>query len=134
MQCGPGTIYPPIGIAAGATMNRVALEAMILATTRAATICPMDQTSSPPGGVYTPLAQALIIWKDAPFWTVGPPIPQTSSPPLSVTRSGARRTYDPGTQRDPGPPGVRRTGTDTLPPSVKLADPIGFRPTLVNSR
>jgi ribulose-bisphosphate carboxylase large chain len=68
LQFGGGTIGHPDGIAAGATANRVALEAMILARNEgrdyvnegpqiledAATGCP-------------PLARALDLWKDITF-------------------------------------------------------------------
>src|SRR6059058_2983974 len=52
LQFGGGTIGHPMGIQAGATANRVALEAMILA--KAAETC-------------TPLKSALEVWKDVTF-------------------------------------------------------------------
>jgi ribulose-bisphosphate carboxylase large chain len=68
MQFGGGTIGHPMGIAAGATANRVALEAMILARNEG-----RDYLSEGPDILAaaarqcTPLAQALEVWKDVSF-------------------------------------------------------------------
>ena len=68
MQFGGGTIGHPMGIAAGATANRVALEAMILARNEG-----RDYLAEGPDILAaaarscTPLAQALTVWKDVTF-------------------------------------------------------------------
>ncbi len=68
LQFGGGTIGHPMGIAAGATANRVALEAMILARNEG-----RDYLAEGPDILAaaarscTPLAQALTIWKDVTF-------------------------------------------------------------------
>jgi ribulose-bisphosphate carboxylase large chain len=68
MQFGGGTIGHPMGIAAGATANRVALEAMILARNEG-----RDYLAEGPDILAaaarrcTPLAQALEVWKDVTF-------------------------------------------------------------------
>jgi ribulose-bisphosphate carboxylase large chain len=68
LQFGGGTIGHPMGIAAGATANRVALEAMILARNEG-----RDYLSEGPEILTaaarhcTPLAQALEVWKDVTF-------------------------------------------------------------------
>jgi ribulose-bisphosphate carboxylase large chain len=68
LQFGGGTIGHPMGIAAGATANRVALEAMILARNEG-----RDYLAEGPDILAaaargcTPLAQALTIWKDVSF-------------------------------------------------------------------
>ncbi|WP_428486747.1 ribulose-1,5-bisphosphate carboxylase/oxygenase large subunit [Rhodopila sp.] len=68
LQFGGGTIGHPMGIAAGATANRVALEAMILARNEG-----RDYLNEGPDILAaaarscTPLAQALTVWKDVTF-------------------------------------------------------------------
>lgn len=68
LQFGGGTIGHPMGIAAGATANRVALEAMILARNEG-----RDYLAEGPdilaaaARTCTPLAQALTVWKDVSF-------------------------------------------------------------------
>ncbi|PNG25891.1 form I ribulose bisphosphate carboxylase large subunit [Methylocella silvestris] len=68
LQFGGGTIGHPMGIAAGATANRVALEAMIFARN-----CGRDTLAEGPAILEdaargcTPLRQALDVWKDVSF-------------------------------------------------------------------
>jgi ribulose-bisphosphate carboxylase large chain len=68
LQFGGGTIGHPMGIAAGATANRVALEAVILARNEG-----RDYLAEGPDILVaaarscTPLAQALTVWKDVTF-------------------------------------------------------------------
>jgi ribulose-bisphosphate carboxylase large chain len=68
LQFGGGTIGHPMGIQAGATANRVALEAMILARNEG-----RDYVSEGPeilakaAASCTPLKQALEVWKDVTF-------------------------------------------------------------------
>jgi ribulose-bisphosphate carboxylase large chain len=68
LQFGGGTIGHPLGIAAGATANRVALEAMILARNEG-----RDIMAEGPDILFKaskqcqPLAQALEVWKDVTF-------------------------------------------------------------------
>ena len=68
LQFGGGTIGHPMGIQAGATANRVALEAMILARNEG-----RDYLAEGPDILAaaarhcTPLAQALEVWKDVSF-------------------------------------------------------------------
>ena len=68
LQFGGGTIGHPAGIAAGATANRVALEAMIFARNAG-----RDYVNEGPDILAaaakncTPLAQALETWKDVTF-------------------------------------------------------------------
>ena len=68
LQFGGGTIGHPMGIAAGATANRVALEAMILARNEG-----RDYLNEGPDILNVaakscqPLAQALEVWKDVTF-------------------------------------------------------------------
>ena len=68
LQFGGGTIGHPMGIAAGATANRVALEAMILARNEG-----RDYLAEGPDILAAaarscvPLAQALTVWKDVTF-------------------------------------------------------------------
>ena len=68
LQFGGGTIGHPLGIAAGATANRVALEAMVLARNEGRDIVregPEILTNAAKGCL--PLAQALEVWKDVTF-------------------------------------------------------------------
>jgi ribulose-bisphosphate carboxylase large chain len=68
LQFGGGTIGHPMGIAAGATANRVALEAMVLARNEG-----RDFVSEGPDILAEaarhclPLRQALETWKDVTF-------------------------------------------------------------------
>jgi ribulose-bisphosphate carboxylase large chain len=68
LQFGGGTIGHPMGIAAGAAANRVALEAMILARNEG-----RDYLADGPAILNAaarhcqPLAQALEVWKDVTF-------------------------------------------------------------------
>jgi ribulose-bisphosphate carboxylase large chain len=68
LQFGGGTIGHPMGIAAGATANRVALEAMVLARNEG-----RDITTEGPEILERaarhcqPLAQALEVWKDVTY-------------------------------------------------------------------
>ena len=68
LQFGGGTIGHPMGIAAGATANRVALEAMILARNEGRDFMAEgpDILAAAARGC-TPLAQALTVWKDVTF-------------------------------------------------------------------
>jgi ribulose-bisphosphate carboxylase large chain len=68
LQFGGGTIGHPMGIAAGATANRVALEAMILARNEGRDYLAEgpDILSAAARGC-TPLAEALTVWKDVTF-------------------------------------------------------------------
>ena len=68
LQFGGGTIGHPMGIAAGATANRVALEAMILARNEGRDY--VDEGPEILGEAAkscTPLKAALEIWKDVTF-------------------------------------------------------------------
>ena len=67
LQFGGGTIGHPMGIQAGATANRVALEAMILARNEGRDIWPKDPTSWPRPPRCAPLRAALDVWKDVTF-------------------------------------------------------------------
>jgi ribulose-bisphosphate carboxylase large chain len=68
LQFGGGTIGHPMGVAAGATANRVALEAMILARNEG-----RDYLREGPEILNAaarhclPLKQALEVWKDVTF-------------------------------------------------------------------
>lgn len=68
LQFGGGTIGHPMGIAAGATANRVALEAMVLARNEGKDIVAegpdiLEQAAR----TCQPLAQALHVWKDVTY-------------------------------------------------------------------
>jgi ribulose-bisphosphate carboxylase large chain len=68
LQFGGGTIGHPTGIQAGATANRVALEAMVLARNEGRDILnEAPQILADAARHCTPLAQALNIWKDVTF-------------------------------------------------------------------
>jgi len=68
LQFGGGTIGHPMGIQAGATANRVALEAMVLARNEGRDILnEAPQILADAARHCTPLAQALNIWKDVTF-------------------------------------------------------------------
>ena len=68
LQFGGGTIGHPMGIAAGATANRVALEAMIFARNAGRDILAEGPSILEEAAkACTPLRQALDIWKDVSF-------------------------------------------------------------------
>jgi ribulose-bisphosphate carboxylase large chain len=68
LQFGGGTIGHPQGIAPGATANRVALEAMILARNEGRDILAEGPEILERAARHcTPLAQALTTWKDVTF-------------------------------------------------------------------
>ncbi|MEA2732255.1 MAG: ribulose-bisphosphate carboxylase large chain [Acetobacteraceae bacterium] len=68
LQFGGGTIGHPMGIAAGATANRVALEAIILARNEGRdTFAEGPDILAAAARGCTPLAQALTVWKDVNF-------------------------------------------------------------------
>ena len=68
LQFGGGTIGHPMGIAAGATANRVALEAMILARNEGRDIVAEGPDILQDAAKWCqPLAQALEVWKDVTF-------------------------------------------------------------------
>lgn len=68
LQFGGGTIGHPMGIAAGATANRVALEAMVLARNEGRDIMAEGpEILAAAARFCTPLAQALETWKDVTF-------------------------------------------------------------------
>ncbi len=68
LQFGGGTIGHPMGIAAGATANRVALEAMVLARNEGRDIAVEGpEILNEAAKCCTPLRQALDVWKDVTF-------------------------------------------------------------------
>ncbi|HYZ31183.1 MAG TPA: form I ribulose bisphosphate carboxylase large subunit [Crenalkalicoccus sp.] len=68
LQFGGGTIGHPMGIAAGATANRVALEAMVLARNEGRDfLAEGPEILAAAARHCTPLAQALEVWKDVTF-------------------------------------------------------------------
>jgi ribulose-bisphosphate carboxylase large chain len=68
LQFGGGTIGHPMGIAAGATANRVALEAMIFARNAGRdTLAEGERILEDAAKTCTPLKQALDTWKDVSF-------------------------------------------------------------------
>ena len=68
LQFGGGTIGHPMGIGAGATANRVALEAMVLARNEGRDIWNEGpQILEQAARHCTPLKQALETWKDVTF-------------------------------------------------------------------
>jgi ribulose-bisphosphate carboxylase large chain len=68
LQFGGGTIGHPLGIAAGATANRVALEAMVLARNEGRDIMAEGpQILNDAGKTCLPLRQALDTWGDVTF-------------------------------------------------------------------
>src|SRR5256885_6274589 len=68
LQFGGGTIGHPMGIQAGATANRVALEAMILARNEGRdTKVEGPQILADAARHCQPLRQALDVWKDVTF-------------------------------------------------------------------
>jgi len=85
LQFGGGTIGHPMGIAAGATANRVALECMILARNEGRDILNegpdiLNQAAK----TCTPLMQALDTWKDVTFNYTS-----TDSPDYQVTATAS---------------------------------------------
>ena len=82
LQFGGGTIGHPMGIQAGATANRVALEAMVLARNEGRDICrggPADPRRRRPGAAPR-CAPRSRPGRTSPS-TTRPPTPSTSSPP-----------------------------------------------------
>jgi ribulose-bisphosphate carboxylase large chain len=68
LQFGGGTIGHPMGIAAGATANRVALEAMVLARNEGREIWNEGPRILEQAARHcTPLKAALETWKDVTF-------------------------------------------------------------------
>jgi ribulose-bisphosphate carboxylase large chain len=68
LQFGGGTIGHPMGIVAGATANRVALEAMVLARNEGRDIVNEGpQILEDAARFCLPLKQALEVWKDVTF-------------------------------------------------------------------
>jgi ribulose-bisphosphate carboxylase large chain len=68
LQFGGGTIGHPLGIAAGATANRVALEAMVLARNEGRDIMQEGPDILNEAGKWClPLRQALDTWGDVTF-------------------------------------------------------------------
>jgi ribulose-bisphosphate carboxylase large chain len=68
LQFGGGTIGHPMGIAAGATANRVALEAMVLARNEGRNIASEGPEILNEAAKWcAPLRQALEVWKDVTF-------------------------------------------------------------------
>ena len=68
LQFGGGTIGHPMGIEAGATANRVALEAIIKARNEGRDIWHEGpQILATAGRTCTPLSAALDTWKDVTF-------------------------------------------------------------------
>ncbi|MDI6836969.1 MAG: RuBisCO large subunit C-terminal-like domain-containing protein, partial [Rhizobiaceae bacterium] len=68
LQFGGGTIGHPMGIAAGATANRVALECMVLARNEGRDIVNEGPEILRAAARHCqPLQQALDVWKDVTF-------------------------------------------------------------------
>jgi ribulose-bisphosphate carboxylase large chain len=68
LQFGGGTIGHPMGIQAGATANRVALEAMILARNEGRDyLHEGPEILAKAAETCTPLKAALEVWKDVTF-------------------------------------------------------------------
>ena len=68
LQFGGGTIGHPMGIQAGATANRVALEAMVLARNEGRDIWNEGPEILAKAALScTPLREALEVWKDVTF-------------------------------------------------------------------
>ena len=68
LQFGGGTIGHPMGIAAGATANRVALEAMVFARNAGRdTLAEGEAILEEAARGCAPLRQALEVWKDVTF-------------------------------------------------------------------
>ncbi len=85
LQFGGGTIGHPMGIAAGATANRVALEAMVLARNEGRDIMAEGpQILEAAAKHCTPLKAALDTWKDVTF-----DYASTDTPDFAVTPTAA---------------------------------------------
>ncbi|HEX2018850.1 MAG TPA: form I ribulose bisphosphate carboxylase large subunit [Aurantimonas sp.] len=85
LQFGGGTIGHPMGIAAGATANRVALECMILARNEGRDILREGpDILEAAARTCTPLKQALDTWKDVTFNYTS-----TDAPDYAVTATAA---------------------------------------------
>src|SRR5581483_693418 len=83
LQFGGGTIGHPMGIAAGATANRVALEAMILARNEGRDyLAEGPEILEAAAQQCKPLARALEVWKDVTF-----NYESTDTPDVMVTPS-----------------------------------------------
>ncbi len=68
LQFGGGTIGHPMGIQAGATANRVALEAMVLARNEGRDyVAEGPEILAEAAKTCTPLRQALDVWRDVTF-------------------------------------------------------------------
>jgi ribulose-bisphosphate carboxylase large chain len=81
LQFGGGTIGHPMGIAAGATANRVAVEAMIMARNEGREVLPEGPEILARAARGCPeLAAALEVWKDVTF-----DFESTDTPDLAVT-------------------------------------------------
>jgi ribulose-bisphosphate carboxylase large chain len=85
LQFGGGTIGHPMGIQAGATANRVALEAMVKARNEGRDIANEGpQILQDAAKRCAPLAQALDTWKDVTFNYTS-----TDTPDFAVTPTAA---------------------------------------------
>jgi ribulose-bisphosphate carboxylase large chain len=85
LQFGGGTIGHPLGIAAGATANRVALEAMVKARNEGRDIAREGpQILDAAARWCAPLAQALNTWKDVTF-----DYASTDTPDYAVTATAS---------------------------------------------
>jgi ribulose-bisphosphate carboxylase large chain len=85
LQFGGGTIGHPMGIQAGATANRVALEAMVKARNEGRDIAREGpQILEAAARQCTPLAQALETWKDVTFNYTS-----TDTPDFAVTATAS---------------------------------------------
>lgn len=85
LQFGGGTIGHPMGIAAGAIANRVALEAMILARNEGRDIkAEGPEILEKAGKFCQPLAQALSTWKDITFDYTSTDAPDFAPTPTAV--------------------------------------------------
>ncbi len=90
LQFGGGTIGHPMGIAAGATANRVALEAMILARNEGRD-CLQEGPDILNAAAKScqPLAQALEVWKDVTFDYTSTDTPDFVPTPTAAWQAGA---------------------------------------------
>jgi ribulose-bisphosphate carboxylase large chain len=85
LQFGGGTIGHPMGVQAGATANRVALEAMVKARNEGRDIAVEGpQILEAAAQRCAPLAQALETWKDVTF-----DYASTDTPDFAVTPTAA---------------------------------------------
>ena len=92
LQFGGGTIGHPMGIAAGATANRVAVEAMIQARNEGRDFFTRARTSSRARPRAAPSsAAALEVWKDITLRLRRPPTRPTSSSPRRRPEEAAMR-------------------------------------------